>query len=772
MNHKNEISMELNASTGKPLDRARMLRVLGTAAAFAAGCLMGLSAAGDEPKQDTTQQDRPLQIQKVGISPSEFFTMQKQILAEKFDSAKAAATTKPTEDSDSKSALPTVAELMAIAEPNRHAAPKVPTTKPSTDDKKVVVTGSADKGLEKTAVADANDDVRPEIPAEIKPEVKPEITPEVSEENKASKPGEPSKSDEKMEEKVEPKIEAKAETKPETDAIKPEVTDNKPEVADKTDVKPVEKPEVENTPETPKLEAKPLPAIASVTPLDATPKPYITNVLPTDAPATAIDEKKTTGSAGYNSTAPESTDDSFVKVTDTKAMKLNVHMNKSIVLETRRPYKRVSVGQPDIADVNLLGQSRILVTGKKTGNTQLLVWDDSERVQVMDVVVAVDVAGLQDQVKKLFPNLKLDISAHNGEVILQGHVPSLEVLDQVKTLASSYGTKVNDLTVISGGQQVMLSVRFAEVSRSASTSLGVNLSGTDGKSLFGSNIGGVAPAGTSNIAGGLTTLLPGSPGAAVTIFGQGLVGKGAIQYFISAMKQNNLLRILAEPNLLAISGQEASFNAGGAIPVPSSQGGVGNAAAVTVDYREYGVKLKFVPIVLGDGRVRLKISPEISDLDWANSVTAGGFRIPGITLRKVSTTIELADGQTFAIAGLLNTSISATKNVTPGLGELPVIGPLFRTVQYSRKETEMVVLVTPHLVEAMNPSDVPPLPGEGWDSPTEFDLYFKGRLGGEISKAGKPGKGAKTARFKGQYGFAPVTSPKPVQSPVANTDKD
>ena len=465
----------------------------------------------------------------------------------------------------------------------------------------------------------------------------------------------------------------------------------------------------------------------------------------------------------------------FVKEADAHVSQLKLLVNKSVVLETRTPYKRVSVGQPEIADVNLLGQSRILVTGKKAGSTQLLVWDDNEKAQVIDLSVAVDVKGMEDQIQKLFPGLKIDINANNGEAVLRGNVPSLEVEEQIVKVAAPYAAKINDFMVISGGQQVMLQVRFAEVSRSASSALGINFGATDGKSFVGNNTGGVSPFGTQISATGAAALAIPTPGAAVTIFGQGMVGKGAFQYFIEAMRQNSLLRILAEPNLMAVSGQEASFLAGGAIPIPTSQGGTGNGAAISVDYREYGVKLKFVPVVLGNGRLRLKVSPEISDLDYAKAVEAGGFRIPGITQRKVTTTVELADGQTFAIAGLLNTSVSANKNITPLLGDLPVIGPMFRTVSYSRKETEMVVLVTPHLVEAMNPADVPALPGEEWLYPDEFNLFINANIGGpkDTAHPATPGKGRQVPRYHGQYGFVPSNSPEDLKhAPYADTAPD
>lgn len=470
----------------------------------------------------------------------------------------------------------------------------------------------------------------------------------------------------------------------------------------------------------------------------------------------------------------------YVRESDTHLAQLKLLINKSSVLETRTPYKRVSVGQPDIADVNVLGPGRLLVTGKRAGQTQVIVWDDRERAQVMDVSVQVDVKALGDQLDRMFPRVKPEVTANNGEIVLRGNVPSIEVAEQIAEVAKSYGGGVHNFLSISGGQQVVLQVKFAEVSRAATDALGINTGFTDGKSFFGNNVGGINPFGTQVGPSGVGQILSSpTPGAGVTLFGQGLAGNTAFQYFIQALRANNLLRILAEPQLQAISGQEASFLAGGTIPIPVSEGGVGTGAAISIVEREYGVKLKFVPVVLGDGRIRLKVSPEVSDLDYANGVTLNGFVIPGLTQRKVTTTVELADGQSFAIAGLLNTSVATNKNVTPLLGDLPVIGPVFRTVKYSKKETEMVVMVTAHLVEAMNPADVPLLPGERWRDPTENELFFKQDLGGPVSNGPRSsdlipagGKPKRVAKFHGEYGFNPARSDDPGVMPMVQTGND
>ena len=443
--------------------------------------------------------------------------------------------------------------------------------------------------------------------------------------------------------------------------------------------------------------------------------------------------------------------------------------NRSAVLSTNRPYKRVSIAQPEVADVNPVGPTNLLVTAKKAGATQLIVWDEQERSQLLDVNVRLDIQMLQEQLKAMFPNSKIEVHNAAGVIILKGRVSSTLAAEQAAQVASPYGTKVLNLLEVAGGQQVMLQVKFAEVSKTATSALGVNLFAADGSFIGGSNIGQINPfnqipagsVGNTPAPQGVTFADPRAISPSVTLFGAGQIGSFYIEAMVQALRQNNLLRVLAEPNLVAISGQEAEFLAGGSFPIPVPGGGSqGGSTAVTIEFREYGVKLKFVPIVTGDGRIRLKVSPEVSDLDFTTAVRFDGFTIPGLTERKLTTTVEMVEGQTFALAGLLNNNVTASKEVTPLLGDLPVVGTLFRSVRYQRKETELVVLVTPRIVEAMNPGQVPPVPGEKWRHPTENDLFFKADIGGPLAgprpttrpteNRGDPPK------FYGQYGFTPV----------------
>jgi pilus assembly protein CpaC len=445
--------------------------------------------------------------------------------------------------------------------------------------------------------------------------------------------------------------------------------------------------------------------------------------------------------------------------------KVRLTVNKTIVLTTTKPYKQVSVGQADVADVNLINPNSILVTAKKTGSTQLIVWDDNNRSQVADIVVSIDLESLQAELSSMFPGAKITANSMNGAVSLRGQVPDLKTADQAATMAAPYSSRVMNFLEVPGGQQVMLQVRFAEVSRRATQALGVNFGFTDGTAIGGTNNSGAAP--FSIVTDEHTNFL-GVPQGTVgfTLFGQGVFGNTALVGFINALRQNNLLRILAEPNLVAMSGQEASFLAGGEFPVPVPQSGSGGETTITIEYREFGVRLKFIPIVLGNGKIRLKLNPEVSDLDFSSPLQIVGSRIPIVNKRNVSTTIEIADGQTFAIAGLLDNNIAASKDVTPLLGDLPVLGTLFRSTRYERRETELVVLVTPRLVEPMEPNQVPKLPGETWRHPKEADLFFNGDLGGpsatkplaapaDTAPAAQGTPGTDSPRYRGSYGFTP-----------------
>lgn len=417
-------------------------------------------------------------------------------------------------------------------------------------------------------------------------------------------------------------------------------------------------------------------------------------------------------------------------------------VGRSQVLKTKAPFKRVSLTQPEVVGDNLVDPTSILLTAKKAGVSQLIVWDDKDHSQVLDIVVDVDLKMLAELVKTNFPTATVELSAVNGTLVARGRVPNLQTAEQIAEMLGAYG-KVLNFMEMAGGQQVTLQVRFAEVSRTASTELGVNFGATDGTGNFSVPIGGTL----SKAAGGNVTLI-----------GGGVIGNTQFDILVSALRSNSLLRMLAEPNLATLSGKEAEFLAGGEIPIPVPQSGGGNGTTITIEYKQFGIRLAFTPIVLGDGKIRIQASAEVSELDYTKSVSVAGTQVPGLSKRTVTTTIELSEGQTFSLAGLLNNKVTSSKSAVPLLGDIPVLGALFRSVKYERNETELVVLVTPRLIEAMNPSQVPELPGERWNYPSESDLFIKQYLGGPGTDPGAANKPAPTA-FRGPYGFVPVNKP-------------
>lgn len=429
--------------------------------------------------------------------------------------------------------------------------------------------------------------------------------------------------------------------------------------------------------------------------------------------------------------------------------RLGLAINKTAVLTTKDKTTRVNVGQPDIAEVTMVGPSTILVTAKKPGNTQVIVWNERDQSQAIDITVSLDVAALRDEMKKAFPDVPITVDVVNGQVTLRGRVPNLKVAEQASRLANAFTKDVLNFLEVGGGQQIVLNVQFIEVSRSASNQLGLSSSFGDGTATFGTING---PGGSPIRA--IANASEGTIGGGVTLFGGGAIGGTTFEIFLQALKSNSLARTLAEPSLVSVSGEDASFLAGGEIPVPVPQAGVGGASTITIEYKEFGVRLKYNAVVLGDGRIRMKVEPEVSELDYNNATSVGGSPVPGIRTRKVSNIVEMAEGQTLALAGLLQRGVNTSVRSTPLLGDLPIVGAFFRNVSYTRTETELVVLVTPHLASAMNPNQVPVAPGDHFRYPNEAQLYGLGDLG-DANDPRQPAasKRAPAPRFVGPYGF-------------------
>ena len=422
--------------------------------------------------------------------------------------------------------------------------------------------------------------------------------------------------------------------------------------------------------------------------------------------------------------------------------------NETIVLQPGKAKKLPQFGYrirkvnslaPDIADYVSLSPTELLVTAKKSGSTQLIVWDESDHTQIINIEVATPVAMLQKRLQELFPESTIKVQDVNGTVTLTGQVHDLETARRAESIALPYtgANKIVDLLEVGGGQQVMLRVKFAEVSKQAEEELGFNFGGNDGvfdlrrepwQEFAGDH--SRRPARDASRAESSGDSI-GRAQHARACSASGQFASTAFAYFVDALETNSLLRTLAEPNLVTTSGQKATFLAGGSFPYPVPQAGSGGTA-ITIQFQQYGVSLTFTPVVLGNGRIRLDVNPDVSALDYSHTATLDGTTVPGLTDRNVHTTVELDEGQTYALAGLLQDDVTASNSQFPILGDIPVLGALFRSVQYQKNQTELVVLVTPVLVHGIDPADVTPVPGEKWRDPNNAQLYFLKDLGGEV----------------------------------------
>ncbi|MEO6223244.1 MAG: type II and III secretion system protein family protein [Vicinamibacterales bacterium] len=397
--------------------------------------------------------------------------------------------------------------------------------------------------------------------------------------------------------------------------------------------------------------------------------------------------------------------------------RLTLTVGRSRVLTTDFDITRVSITNPAVADVTVVDTRELLIDGKGPGTVSLIMWGPATRVQY-DIVVDPGVSGLQRQIQTIFPGEEITASETAEAVILTGRASNNTVMLRVGELAEAMVPKAKVINLLqlpggNGSQQVMLQVRVAEVNRHALSDLGT--------ALFTGGVGykDVIARGTTQqfAAPGFDNLRAEYvDGKLVSSAGQNTFSdflnlflfsnKYDVGILVKALQTNGNLQSLAEPNLVAYNGQEASFLAGGELPVPLVQG---NTGQVSIQYKEFGVRLTFKPTIAGDV-IRLKVKPEVSSLDFANGVSLGGFRVPAIITRRAETDVELRDGQSFAIAGLLNNVAQETKQSVPLLSKLPIIGHLFKSKATSQDRTELMVLVTPHLVGPLNPDEVPPLP--------------------------------------------------------------
>ena len=387
-----------------------------------------------------------------------------------------------------------------------------------------------------------------------------------------------------------------------------------------------------------------------------------------------------------------------------------VPLNKSQILRVDVPFADLLVGNPEIADVLALTDRSVYVLGKALGSTNLTVYGRNKNLlAVVDIVVSYDVEGLKQQLFQLMPDEKIEVRAVNGSLALSGVVTGAGTMSRALAVAEQFAPDgVTNLMSVKGSQQVLLKVRFAEMSRQVGMELGLSNSIVSGDSF---------------------TFLSGflDPTAFANVIGDFAIGGTDFQVALDAMEQKGLVKILAEPNLIALSGDTANFLAGGEFPVPIAQSGT-NAltSTITVEFKEFGVSLAFTPTVLDDGLINMIVSPEVSQIDAANSVEVSGFRIPGLVVRRATTTVELRDGQAFAIAGLLQSDFRDTVTQFPGLADIPVLGALLRSTEFQQSETELVIIIEPHLAKPA-PANAMVAPTDNFVPPSPTDLWFFGR---------------------------------------------
>ena len=438
--------------------------------------------------------------------------------------------------------------------------------------------------------------------------------------------------------------------------------------------------------------------------------------------------------------------------------RLRVLVGKSLIINSPQPLRRVSLTDPQVASALIISERQVLIHGLAPGSVSLLLWDEQNQAQSFDLTVEFDLIGLRNLMQQVVPDEEsIRVRQLGAALILSGTVGSEVSKEKIGALAQTQSKEVvNLLTAEESTEVILLQVRFAEVNRSALRELGINIFSTGGANTIGAvstqqfgqllgNVGAV-PAGsnrgsdpaTPNLAGGgIGRVLQGTP----AVFGLSdllnlFVFRADINLGLTlrALEQRNLLQILAEPNLMALNGKEASFLAGGEFPFPIVQGGTG-FNAVTIVFKEFGVRLKFTPRLLGDGRIRLKVAPEVSALDFANALIVSGFTIPAISTRRAETEVELRDGQSFAIAGLIDDRLVETVSKVPLLGDLPLLGRLFRSRAVNRTSSELLVMVTPRLVRPLDPDQLPEGPAfpgpfldkEKFDEKGKFDRKGKNK---------------------------------------------
>ncbi len=404
--------------------------------------------------------------------------------------------------------------------------------------------------------------------------------------------------------------------------------------------------------------------------------------------------------------AQETTYDASFSSNVKEAIPINVLVGQSRVINFDRPIGRFSISNPEIAEAVMVRPDQVLVNGKAFGQVNFIAWEKSDsKFIVFDVFVRANLSLIDSQIRALFPRDDIRLSQANGSVVLSGTVSDPATAAQADSVVQAAGFKtVNMLgSPVKNASQVQLQIRVAEVSKAKLRDLGSSFAyqGSPGSGGF---ISGGGPGSLSEVAGGL---MSGTFNSAMNVF---LMGGNTLN-MIRAMQTNGALRALAEPNLIAMDGQVASFLAGGEFPIPVIQSGGGGGNSVTIVFKEYGIRLNFKPTIIDEDHIRLELEPEVSTIDFANGVRFQGFVVPALRTRRARTGVELRDGQSFALAGLLDNSETRNLSKVPVIGDIPIIGNLFKSTQFQKNETELVFIVTADLVKPVNRDDLPTMRG-------------------------------------------------------------
>lgn len=409
----------------------------------------------------------------------------------------------------------------------------------------------------------------------------------------------------------------------------------------------------------------------------------------------------------YAANAQESTYDASFAAANKEGIPINVLVGQSRVINFDRSIGRFSISNPEVAEAVMVSPNQVLVNGKAFGQVNFIAWEKSDqKFIVFDVFVRANLSLIDSQIRALFPRDDIRLSQANGSVVLSGTVAEPLSAQQADAVVQAAGFKtVNMLqSPVTNMTQVQLSIRVAEVSRNKLREIGSSWATAGSQTSGFISGGGPATLGNSD----LPALFTQFTGSALNLFlfNQSL-GTAA---YIHALKTSGALRALAEPNLIAMNGQQASFLAGGEFPIPIVQGG-SSSGAVSIQFKEYGVRLNFKPTIIDEDHIRLELEPEVSTIDFANGVRFNGFVIPALRTRRARTGVELRDGQSFALAGLLDNNETQSISKIPGIGDIPILGNLFKSKQFQKQETELMFIVTADLVKPVNRDDLPRMKG-------------------------------------------------------------